>query len=207
MEDDSRILLIKLEKNYGAPAGPRNIGIRNANGEWIAFLDSDDIWHPRKLEIQLIQTIELGYDFSCTQMIDFYNFSEIFFINPDKINSKTLSFFGQQIKGRIPTSSVIIRKYLLLNFPFNENIKYRAVEDYQCWLRILSVGEKCLKINFPFLFYRKTPGQISRSKLSQLSKIFIVHREMYNGKKIIPLIFTVTHAIGAFYFRIIRRGL
>jgi glycosyltransferase involved in cell wall biosynthesis len=49
---DNRIKLIKLEKNIG-PANARNEGIKQAKGKYIAFLDSDDIWFPKKLEKQL----------------------------------------------------------------------------------------------------------------------------------------------------------
>jgi glycosyltransferase involved in cell wall biosynthesis len=49
---DSRIRLIRHEKSRGAQAA-RNTGIRNANGEWIAFLDSDDEWLPRSLSLRL----------------------------------------------------------------------------------------------------------------------------------------------------------
>lgn len=207
IKSDDRIFLVRLDKNQGGPAGPRNTGVKNARGEWVAFLDSDDIWHPRKIELQLTKTITSGQEFSCTQMNDFYGTSEINFKTPIKINSRLLSYWTQQIKGRIPTSSVVARKSLLLSFPFNENPKYRAVEDYQCWLRILSAGKACLKISFPLLFYRKSPGQISGSKISQLQKVFMVHREMANGKISKPLILTATHALGAFYFRIIQKGL
>jgi glycosyltransferase involved in cell wall biosynthesis len=46
------IHLIKTSKNFGAPAGPRNIGIRKSQGKWLAFLDHDDIWLPEKLALQ-----------------------------------------------------------------------------------------------------------------------------------------------------------
>ena len=49
---ENRIKLIKLEENGGA-AVARNRGIKEAEGRFIAFLDSDDLWHPEKLEKQL----------------------------------------------------------------------------------------------------------------------------------------------------------
>ena len=52
-DKDSRIKLITLPSNFGGPAGPRNEGVRLARGQYVAFLDSDDIWHPEKLKTQV----------------------------------------------------------------------------------------------------------------------------------------------------------
>lgn len=61
---DSRIRYIKNERNSGA-AISRNRAIREANGEYIAFLDSDDLWMPEKLEKQLSYMKKNGYAFTC----------------------------------------------------------------------------------------------------------------------------------------------
>lgn len=63
---DDRIKLIKNEKNSGA-AESRNKALRETKGRWIAFLDSDDIWYPQKLEHQLSFMIKNGYAFSYTE--------------------------------------------------------------------------------------------------------------------------------------------
>src|SRR3546814_18661405 len=49
MRGDPRINLIKMERN-GGPAAARNAALKQAQGRWIAFLDSDDLWPPHKLE-------------------------------------------------------------------------------------------------------------------------------------------------------------
>lgn len=67
---DSRIRYFKNEKNSGA-AVTRNKALREAKGKWIAFLDSDDLWMPKKLERQIKFMEENGYHFSYT------NYSEI----------------------------------------------------------------------------------------------------------------------------------
>lgn len=62
---DSRIKLFNNEINSGAAAS-RNLALREATGKWIAFLDSDDLWLPEKLEKQLLFMSENGYRFSYT---------------------------------------------------------------------------------------------------------------------------------------------
>lgn len=62
---DGRIKYFKNEKNSGA-AVSRNKALREAKGRWMAFLDSDDLWVPEKLEKQLKFMVENGYHFSCT---------------------------------------------------------------------------------------------------------------------------------------------
>ena len=63
---DSRIKYLKNEKNCGA-ALTRNRALREARGEWIAFLDSDDLWMPEKLERQIQFMVENGYYLSFTE--------------------------------------------------------------------------------------------------------------------------------------------
>lgn len=65
MEADQRIRFLKNARNSGA-AMSRNYALREAKGRWIAFLDSDDLWEPEKLEKQLRFMVENEYKFSYT---------------------------------------------------------------------------------------------------------------------------------------------
>ena len=63
MRDDKRIKYFSNSYNSGA-AVTRNAALRQANGRWIAFLDSDDLWKPEKLEHQLLFMVENNSHFS-----------------------------------------------------------------------------------------------------------------------------------------------
>ncbi len=69
VKDDSRIKLFQNSQNLGA-AMSRNIALNNAKGRWIAFLDSDDIWEPTKLEKQIKFMEENDYAFSYHEYIE-----------------------------------------------------------------------------------------------------------------------------------------
>lgn len=66
---DNRICFIRNGSNLGA-AVSRNLAIRKAKGRWIAFLDSDDLWEPTKLEKQIKFMVENGYVFSYHEYVE-----------------------------------------------------------------------------------------------------------------------------------------
>ncbi|MFK5974999.1 MAG: glycosyltransferase family 2 protein [Sulfurovum sp.] len=137
---DDRIKLIKSTANFGGPAKPRNIGVENSKGKYIAFLDADDVWIEDKLKSQLKVMQEGGYNFSSTSASLIDN-------NSKDISSRyrLLSFFKKRtpkttlcdfIKHRfIATSSVLVEKSLII--PFSEDKNLVSVEDMYVWLRLL----------------------------------------------------------------------
>lgn len=137
---DNRIRLVRSELNFGGPAKPRNIGVEYAKGEYIAFLDADDIWLPKKLEKQIdfMKKNHLNFTSSYCGLINeedrevALSKKSVFFYN--MISKKSLS---DVIKNNfILTSSVLISRNIILQF--NESKNYIAVEDFDMWLRVLS---------------------------------------------------------------------
>ena len=124
------------QNNHGVSSA-RNIGIENAYGEWVAFLDSDDEWLPNKLYEQ-VKAIESNPE------MKFFHTNEIWIRNGVRVNQmKKHKKYGGYIFEkcldicRISPSSVLIQKEVFDNIGiFDESL--RVCEDYDLWLRITS---------------------------------------------------------------------
>lgn len=209
---DSRIKLINLSENMGAPAGPRNIAIQKAQGRWIAFLDSDDIWHPEKLhrQINILQKTETK--FCSTQMIDFRGNDVPKLSDASEDCIEWISFIQQLVKNRTPTSSIVADRELLLRHPFNESMSYKAREDFDCWLHCHEDHGKSVKIMAPMVGYRIIEGQISGRKWIMVKRHLHVLRNYrcLSGRLLSfpeALLFTLTHFTLAIYYRYVKNGL
>lgn len=88
--NDKRIIYMKNKKNCGA-AVSRNRALKVARGKWIAFLDSDDLWYPTKLEEQIKFMVQNNYSFSYTNYreINEANEENGIEVNGPKKNNKT----------------------------------------------------------------------------------------------------------------------
>ena len=147
---DSRISIIQ-QSNRGL-AGARNTGIRNANGTYIAFLDSDDFWQATKIEEHVIAmqaNANYGVSFSSSLFVDENSNS----LNRLQAPKKQKAFQAKDIFCRNPIgngSAPVIRKSILERIGFETNNKtdrgspytqyfdenLRQSEDVDCWTRI-----------------------------------------------------------------------
>jgi teichuronic acid biosynthesis glycosyltransferase TuaG len=210
-ERDRRIRLIRLAANRGAPAGPRNVGVGEARGEWVAFLDADDLWHPDKLECQLHALQQTGAQFCSTQMVDFEDVRELRFTSPGRPAIERIGFLKQLVKFRTPTSSVIARRELLARHPFDERMSFKAREDLDCWLHCHEELRWSIKLKHTLMGYRIIPGQISGRKWTMLKRHYHVLRQykFRSGATLGPgaAVFTASHFLFALYYRLLKRGL
>jgi len=206
---DSRLRLFVLEKNNGRPAIPRNYGLQKVRGEFIAFMDSDDIWHCKKLAIQLAAMDRYKADLSCTSLINFVNYIDLSNQPASYSNGKVerLSFEKLLHKNIIPNSSVIVSRSQLDKLHFNEDVRYKAIEDYHLWLRLLQQGASSIKLCDPLLFYRISEASISQHKFQMLKKNFMLLSEFKINNKSLGIRVYIYMMSYIFYslIRVIRR--
>jgi len=169
---DPRIKIIPLQKNVGA-AEARNIGLRNAKGRFIAFLDSDDLWAQYKLEKQLKFMLENNYSFT---------FSSYQLMNEDGsiINKiirapKILTYENYLRNTAIGCLTVIIDKEKTGYFEF-PNIK--SSHDMGLWLDIMKRGFNAYGYDQILAYYRLSVNSISSNKLKSAKTVWYVYRKI-----------------------------
>ena len=151
---DPRIRVLKI-RNQGVIAASRNLGIRESRGDWIAFLDADDFWYPKKLEV-------------CMKFIGAHDLFDVVSHDEMMVNANTGSKrvlrhgpFQQKfyrtllVEGnRLSTSATMVKKIFIEknNLFFSESRDHITVEDYDYWMRISGC-------NAEFKFIRSVLGE------------------------------------------------
>ena len=144
------IKVVESAVNTG-PSGARNAGWERAREEYIAFLDSDDSWAPRKLELQMQV---LRADPSIALLAHRMDVRERGLPAPALCPPVRTSILGRRrvlLNNPFPTASVVLRRDL--PFRFNEN--FRRVEDFLLWAEISGAGHRCARINQTLASYHK----------------------------------------------------
>lgn len=156
---DNRVRLISNEKNSGV-SFTRKHGLEEANGSWIAILDSDDAWAPEKLEKQIELQNRTNADLLFT--------GSAFMDSEGRpidwcLHAPAEATYRQLLKQNVlSNSSALVRKELYA--------KHYAVgdgmhEDFAIWLSILKDGKKAYGVDEPLLIYRIAKSSKSGNKI------------------------------------------
>lgn len=152
---DTRIRYLKNERNSGA-AVSRNYALREAKGKWIAFLDSDDLWHPEKLQKQIEFMLANNYHFSYTNYEEIDEKSNplgVFVTGPKKITKQGMYNYCW------PGCLTVMYNAEIVGLVQIEDIKKN--NDYAMWLKVCR-KTNCHLLNEQLAKYRKRSGSISR---------------------------------------------
>lgn len=155
-EKDLRIHIIRQVN--GGMGNARNAAITHARGEFLAFIDADDLWAPDKLEKQVAAIRDTGADLIYTSGYLFKgtvrNVIEKWEV-PAGLHGYQ-DFFTKQLFGfTVPVLSVLVKKEIVTDIGgFEESRKSHLAADYQLWLRIMDKHAMFYGINDCLFYYR-----------------------------------------------------
>ena len=190
---DSRIKIIYNNVNLGAGLS-RNIAIKSAKGEFIAFCDCDDLWKKNKLEIQLnfMKQLNLNFSFTSYEIIDENNNFISFRKAPDEID------FAKLINScDIGLSTVILKKHFFEN-DRHQFINLKTKEDYVLWIKLAQDGIKMKGLDQNLTSWRKNINSLSSSTIQKLIdgyRVYRVHLRYGRLKSLFCLIILSTNFI------------
>ena len=169
---DRRIKLFKHIKNKGA-AEARNFGTKMANGVYIAFLDSDDLWKENKLELQ-INILTIGKADVC--------FGSYELINPlskplkKKVQALKVLSYDKLLKANYVGNLTGMYNCEILGKIYTKNLKKR--QDWLLWLEAIQRSKKpALGISETIAYYRISEGSLSSNKTNLIRHNFNVYRK------------------------------
>ncbi len=171
-EDNPQVRISRNETNIGVAAS-RNRGVAMAKGEYIAFLDADDIWRDEKLKKQLSLIKKTGAVLCSTARELITTDGELtgrVICVPERITYKKL-LYGNVIN----CSSVLLKREVALKYPMGDDDIH---EDYICWLSILKEYGEAFCVNEPLLLYRTGKNSKSGSKLKSAKMTYKVYKKM-----------------------------
>lgn len=193
-EIDQRIEVYYNKINRGV-SYCRNLGIEQAKGEWIAFLDADDVWYSKKLELQLELATKTSSPFvytSYSHLDENGKEYEFTYSIPEQTTFKRLSKWSH-----ISTSGVLLRKSFLSSDRFERN---DLREDYYLWLRLLKRTPMAVGINEPLHAVRHVKNSRSANKKHMFIQTYKVHRLMKQSA-LTSVVNTVCHFGRAFFLK------
>ena len=167
---DGRIRYWRQPHNFGVSM-TRNKGIEMANGRYLAFLDSDDLWLPEKLEHQLRFMQQNHYGFTYTEYRQFTD-------NPQNagniIKVRDYVSYKELLKGNdIGCLTVMLDRHI---FP-NVKMPSQRHEDYITWLNLLKTGHRAYGLHEDLARYRKSSKSLTGNKFRSLKWTWDVYRK------------------------------
>jgi glycosyltransferase involved in cell wall biosynthesis len=187
--DDQRVVYLPTDHS-GRPSVPRNVGLNVATGKYIAFLDSDDLWLPEKLSLQVpLMEQRTDIDISYGNVMTFDQNSDKGIEIAYPFNRNGNPKYRLLFKNFIPSITVLMRRSFLEKNHLRFKEELESVEDYELWLRSAIYGANFYFINRILARHRLHEHQLSAQS---------------NDKKAIKM-FLRDLPYNNFYFQVLRK--
>jgi len=176
-ERDPRVRVNKLDINSGA-AVARNHSLSRVSGDFVAFLDSDDLWSSEKLETQLsfmLKDRKINFSFTAYSLI---NEDGVCLNKKIDISHKQTAFDYEDMLRKNATlgcSTVMLRT---VGFNAIQMPLIRTGQDYALWLSLLRTGEKAYLIKKSLTKYRICQNSISRNKFKKCKRQWEIYTKI-----------------------------
>jgi glycosyltransferase involved in cell wall biosynthesis len=193
---DSRIKVYRMERNSGV-ACARNKAIEFSHGDYLAFLDSDDLWYPEKLEKQLQFMIENNCDFSFTE---YEHIDE---------NNKPLGVKANVVK-RLTYKMMLFHDFVgCLTVMYKQDKEKKiyiprvgnGIEDYALFLSVLKNTVNAMGYTSCLAQYRIHKQSLSGSKYKKIGFYFDVMVRLEKKNILLSLLYLFTNQLIKYFFK------
>ncbi len=171
-----------FQTNTGLPARARNVGVGHARGEYLAFLDHDDLWKPDKL-LKQIEILKYNNSIALIATNAFFMFEDKKTNTPFIVKMKSGYFKDSNLfpdNKVIQSTTLVKRKSFEAVGGLNEDPDLMAIEDYDLWLRLYN-KYPCYYIKECLAYYRVLPNSASAGRTKRINRELTHYNKYLNS--------------------------